>query len=55
MMRGATGPAGDQGRAPAGSAGDAQVTQASCESQRISSRLGRFHPHRQRHQLVKTY
>jgi hypothetical protein len=37
-----------QGRAAAGEAGDAEVMHALYEGQRVSSRLGRFHPHRQR-------
>jgi hypothetical protein len=39
--------------APTGAAGDAELMHASCEGQSVSSRPGRFHPHRQRHQLMQ--
>jgi hypothetical protein len=44
---------GDEGGAPASEASDAEVTHASYEGQSVSSRPGRFHPHRQRHQLIQ--
>jgi hypothetical protein len=53
LMWGAEWAAGNQGRAPAGAAGEAEVTQALYEGQRVSSQLGRFQSHRQSHQLVK--
>jgi hypothetical protein len=44
---------GDDGGAVAGEAGDVVVMPASCEGPSVSSRPGRFHPHRQRHQLLQ--
>jgi hypothetical protein len=53
LVGGAEGPRHDQRYAGAGEAGDAGVTPALSEGQRVSSRPGRFHPHRQRHQLMQ--
>jgi hypothetical protein len=53
VMGGPEGARRDDDGAPAGEPGDAEVTHASCEGQSVSSRPGRFHPHRQRNQLMK--